>query len=221
MHKLQSFYTKVKNHFFPPKQTDFEKTVALWNRDNGDTQLRFTYPLTPDSIVWDVGGYEGQWTSDLFSKYQPTIHIFEPVSSFASKITDRFMHNEKIIVHAYGLSDRDSILPIALTEDRSSIYITEGQTEAIHLRKTSTVFTELTTGRIALMKINIEGGEYALLEDLIDSGYINQVDNIQVQFHSFVPDASTRMQTIQKNLAETHRQTYAYPFVWENWEKKL
>lgn len=220
MHKLQSFCRKVKNHFFPAQKTAFEKTVELWNEDHGDTALRLTYPLKSESIVWDVGGYEGQWASDLFSKYQPVIHVFEPVSSFAKEIADRFLYNKKITVHPYGLSDQEITLPITVTNDRSSMYIEGTETEEVPLRKGSEVFRELLTDRIALMKINIEGGEYALLEDLIVSGIIDRIDNIQVQFHSFVPNATERMEAIQRKLRETHTQTYTYPFVWENWQKK-
>lgn len=36
---------------------------------------------------------------------------------------------------------------------------------------------------IGLMKINIEGGEYELLERMIELGIINKVKDIQIQFH--------------------------------------
>jgi cellulose biosynthesis protein BcsQ len=74
--------------------------------------------------------------------------------------------------------------------------------------------------RIDLMKINIEGCEYNLLECLIGIGFIKNIKNIQVQFHDFVEDAEKRMMEIQKNLQKTHYLTYQYPFVWENWEIK-
>ena len=44
------------------------------------------------------------------------------------------------------------------------------------------------------MKINIEGGEYELLERLIAADLIRKIDDIQVQFHNFVPDAAARME---------------------------
>ena len=74
---------------------------------------------------------------------------------------------------------------------------------------------------VNLIKINIEGGEYDLLEHIIDSGEISIFENIQVQFHDFVPHASERMLKIQKELIKTHYLTYQYEFVWENWKRKL
>jgi hypothetical protein len=44
--------------------------------------------------------------------------------------------------------------------------------------------------------------------------------NIQVQFHDYTPDAAERMKKIQRALKKTHRTTYSFEFVWENWELK-
>ena len=67
------------------------------------------------------------------------------------------------------------------------------------------------------MKINIEGGEYELLEYLLDTGLATQIINYQVQFHDFVPDAEARMTAIRERLSQTHTLTYQYEFVWGNW----
>jgi len=45
--------------------------------------------------------------------------------------------------------------------------------------------------------------------------------NLQIQFHDFIIDnANERMENIQTQLAKTHKITYQYKFVWENWEIK-
>ena len=75
-------------------------------------------------------------------------------------------------------------------------------------------------GEVALMKINIEGSEYPLLEHIIDTGLIKQIRELQIQFHDFVPDAQSRMQEIQNRLSETHSPTWQYHYIWENWKRK-
>jgi len=72
---------------------------------------------------------------------------------------------------------------------------------------------------INLIKINIEGGEYELLEKMIISNLIKRFDNIQIQFHRFIANAFTKRRLIQKGLSKTHYLTYNYPFIWENWKK--
>jgi len=70
------------------------------------------------------------------------------------------------------------------------------------------------------MKINIEGGEYDLLEHVIKIGAINNIRDIQIQFHDFVDDADIRMKYLLDELSRTHLPTYQYKYVWENWRRK-
>ena len=79
---------------------------------------------------------------------------------------------------------------------------------------------EAQPGRVAVAKINIEGGEYEVLPRLIDSGLIEEIDEVQVQFHDVVPNAKQRMNEILADLALSHEPTYRYPFVWENWRRR-
>lgn len=199
MNKLSSFFTKLYRHFFPRKKTARELVVAQWEQDNRTRNLRLIYDLTPEDVVWDVGGYEGQWASDLFAKYQPTIHIFEPVASFAAHIAERFAKNPKIHVHRYGISDRDSTETISLVGDRASTFVQDQDSEEAYFRSASVVATEL--GTPTLIKLNIEGGEYPLLEDLIKSGKLKDIIHIQVQFHDFGPSCKTNPEFFIKEFA--------------------
>ena len=73
--------------------------------------------------------------------------------------------------------------------------------------------------KVDLIKINIEGGEYALIKRLIDKGLINRFSNIQVQFHDFIPNAKELRNKLRTQLEKTHKLTYDFPFVWENWQR--
>jgi hypothetical protein len=72
---------------------------------------------------------------------------------------------------------------------------------------------------IDLLKINIEGGEYELLEHIIEKTLQNKIRNIQVQFHTWIENCEDRRKNIQDILRKTHKLTYNYDFVWENWER--
>src|SRR5947209_19219821 len=73
-----------------------ERRVRPWRDINGDRTLRLSYDLGPDSVVFDVGGFEGQWASDLFARYCCHIHLFEPVPAYADRIRSRFARNPKV-----------------------------------------------------------------------------------------------------------------------------
>lgn len=190
-----------------------------WRNKNGDKTYRLFYELRPDSLVFDLGGYEGQWASDIFAMYQCSIFVFEPVEHFASNIISRFANNNHITIYPFGLSSETYKSSLSLSKDASSIYKSSGETTTIQLMKASDFLASNKIKEIDLMKINIEGGEYDLLEHLIESNWAQNIKNIQVQFHSFVPNAENRMQAIQSALSKTHSLTYQFPFVWENWRR--
>jgi len=64
----------------------YEKTILKWWSDGGDEAFRYNYELNSSSFVMDLGGYKGQWASDIFARYQCRIAIFEPVPAYASSI---------------------------------------------------------------------------------------------------------------------------------------
>lgn len=198
-------------------QTPMEKRVALWYQNPRHGDLRFDYDLNPTSQVFDLGGYEGQWTSDIHARYGCTVHVFEPVGEYVDNIRQRFTKNDKVAVHPFGLGVANTTLQIGLGGDRSSAFQAATETRTGRIVKMEEFLATQGITHINLMKINIEGGEYELLEYLLDTGLVAQIADIQVQFHDFVPDAEARMRAIQTRLRQTHSLTYQVEFVWENW----
>jgi FkbM family methyltransferase len=201
--------------------TDAEIRVAKWYADEAEDRLRLDYKLENTSVVVDLGGYEGRWTSDIFSRFRCRMHVFEPVHRFAEKLRWRFRHNPLVTVHECGLASKDEKATMFMGADGTSIFRrASAETVTIELREAATYLTGLGIDHVDLMKINIEGGEYDLLDHLIASDWITNIREVQVQFHDFVPDAQRRMAAIKEKLQATHQLTYEYPFVWENWRLK-
>lgn len=197
-------------------------SIDIWFWIDGDKTLRLNYPLNEKSLVFDLGGYKGEWASNIFKQYGAEIWIFEPVQKFYMDIYYNFLNNDKIKVFNIGLSDHNDIVDIYLSNDGTSIYNKKNSnlTEKIVLKDINDFIIEHKLTRIDLMKINIEGSEYELLETLLKTGNIRKIVNIQIQFHYWIENATTRRENIRNELAKTHRETYCFPFVWENWELK-
>jgi FkbM family methyltransferase len=193
------------------------ESLRRWFADEGDKTHRLNYPLPEKAVVFDLGGYEGEWASQILGLYGPEIYIFEPYSEYYNNIRNRFLRNRKIQVFQFGLSGVSHSARLSLADNSSSIFHTDGESVAIELVRAQTFFTEHGIERVDLMKVNIEGGEYDLLDHMIETGLIGRVIDLQVQFHDFVPDAASRLQAIRESLARTHRLTYQYEHVWENW----
>jgi FkbM family methyltransferase len=195
-------------------------SLQHWLKDEGDRTHRVLYELDEQSIVLDLGGYRGQWANEISVRYRSHLHIFEPVPEFVNQIRKRFEKNNKIKVYPFGLSNERKNETIYLANDATSTYVRKGEPCKILLIPAEEFFLNHNLMRIDLMKINIEGGEYDLLEHMIAMGLIHKISNIQVQFHRFVPNAKQRMRNIQNHLAKSHELTYQYFFVWENWKQK-
>lgn len=204
----------------PPVQpTEQEILIARWIADNGDKELRQVYDLSSSDVVLDVGGYEGQWASDIIARYGCLVHIFEPVPAFAENIKKRFSRNSSAVIHAAGLGHADGTMEIAIDDNASSQFVVGGDRIMAPILGIAEFLSREKIGEIGLMKINIEGGEYPLMEKLLSDGSISRIRELQIQFHNFVPNADTRMANIQAKLSATHYLTYQYPFIWENWRR--
>jgi len=214
---LGHVYNFARNFLKSSRQKELELRFKPWFDAKGDKTLRVDYELTESSIVIDLGGYEGQWASDMFARYRCNIFVFEPMPQFADAIKRRFARNPLVEIFAFGLSSKNSFVDLKMGADESSQYKGVGDSISVQLVKATDFFAEHDVAHIDLMKINIEGGEYDLLEHLLDSGFVSKIRNIQVQFHDFVPNAASRMHHIQERLRTTHAITYQFPFVWENW----
>jgi FkbM family methyltransferase len=203
-----------------------DRRVADWVAAGYDKTLRLDYDLGPSSVVLDAGGFEGQWASDVYARFRCRVHVFEPVREFAERIEERFARNPDITVHRVGLAGADGEGEIALHGVGSSLvadarpWAVSAARERVRLVRAADFFAEHGLDRVDLLKVNIEGGEYELLEHLIESGLVSRIANIQVQFHDFVPDADRRRRELRAALRRTHEPTYEVEWVWESWALK-
>jgi FkbM family methyltransferase len=200
----------------------FLREIDRWFNDKGDETLRLTYPLTAESIVFDLGGYHGDFAAAVNSRYGCKVYVFEPVPEFYKRCVDRFHGNSKIACFNFGLSSADGMLDIGLVENSSSFSSphAQGVMLQVHVRSIVEYIRELGVARIDLMKINIEGSEFDILPAIIKSGDIDKVQHLQIQFHNFVDCAVEQRDTIRSVLNHTHAEMWNYDFVWESWRRK-
>jgi FkbM family methyltransferase len=197
----------------------FHREVTRWFKDEGDLSMRLAYDLNQHSHVLDIGGFKGNWTSDVFSMHQCNVSVFEPVKKYHEFIEKRFAKNPKIKANNFGFGSGTKFDNIIVSAECSSMFIAEDAHESEMIILID--FNEYLAGIQVydLVKINIEGSEYELLESISENN-IKKLKNIQVQFHTFVDDCAARRNKIREKLSVTHECTYCYEFVWENWKLK-
>ncbi|MDR2955104.1 MAG: FkbM family methyltransferase [Prevotella sp.] len=222
MKKLISFFNKIKvyirQNYFPTEQ---DKSIKKWRADNGDYNLIPVHELDENSLVMDIGGFHGDFSAEIYARYSCRIKVFEPVPHFVEQMRKRFKKNRKIEIYEIGLGGHASTESMSVNQYSSSVHRNVGK-DSINIKIEDIVdwLDANNIEKVSLMKINIEGSEYELLERLINSKYIHSTNEIQVQFHDFFPDAKEKMTKIQDKLSKTHELTYQYPFIWENWKLK-
>jgi len=194
-------------------------SLQKWFGDNGDKTHRLNYELNEDSVVFDLGGFEGGWSADIVEKFNCNVYIFEPVQVYYEKIVDRFKSNSKVRAFNIGLCNKNELVDIFYNGDSSSMIFKTSTVEKIQIKNICDFLDDIKINKIDLIKINIEGAEFDLLDEIINRGYQDKFDNIQVQFHKMFDDCYERRDAIRKKLSETHHLTYDYTFVWENWKK--
>ena len=205
------------------RKDEFLAQHRLWLAAEGDRTLRLDYPLGPDSVVFDVGGYQGDFAAQMRQRYGCQVHLFEPVARFHRHCVERFAADPAVFCHPFGLGDKEEELEMRDDSDASGAFnpASAGKpVEKVRVRPFSIVFSESGVCRIDLLKVNIEGGEFALLEHLIATGLINDVVHLQVQFHDFFPDAAPRRDRLRQLLGRTHVVQWNFPFIWESWKRR-
>lgn len=204
-----------------------EAAVLLhkWHKDKGDSLIRFDYQLGNKSVVFDVGGYKGDFAFRINQLFGCRVFVFEPANLFYQDCKTRFIGNSKIKTYNYGVSDVAESAVLNLNTSGSTLFPEELPpnmesklaTEQVSLRTLPDILEELEVSMVDLMELNVEGAEFKILPHLIETGAIKKIRCLQVQFHKFFPDATLLRDQIRAKLLETHDELYCYPFVWESW----
>jgi FkbM family methyltransferase len=175
--------------------------------------------LENDDTIYDVGGYLGSWTSAMLMKYPCKYHVFEPHPEAFRKLTERFSDRPEVHLHEFALGGANGVVSLSSAAEGSSIVSNRGS-NSVEV-KLMDVRRNLRHQRnpVALMKLNIEGAEYDLLEQLLWSEESMLAGDFLVQFHSGPPHAKQRYERIARKLGETHYCVWRYAFLWELWRK--
>jgi FkbM family methyltransferase len=215
--KVRRLIERLRMSLLPSEQ---QRELKRWYADGGDEALRYNYDLDANSLVFDVGGYKGQFASDIYARYNCRILVFEPVNAFATGIRTRFHCNDRIEVVSIALGASRRSENISICDDGSSLLKPGYRKEVVEVEDVALFLSERKILCIDLMKVNIEGGEYELLPRLCETALIKIVRNLQIQFHEVARDSEMKMEDIHKELAKTHAPTYQYRYVWENWQRR-
>ncbi|MCM0605500.1 MAG: FkbM family methyltransferase [Xanthomonadaceae bacterium] len=186
-----------------------------WFLFKGDEKLLLNHRLSKDSLVMDIGGYKGVFIKQILNISPVNVHLFEPIPEYIGVLKDKFKDQSNVIIHQFGLSDHDGRVEFYMNSDGTSEFGKAGNKISVELKKASQFFDSLGIKSIDLFSLNIEGGEYSVLDDLIKSGWLSKIKFMQIQFHQTVPNSNSLRESLIEKIQATHEATFSYPFVWE------
>lgn len=191
--------------------------ARLWITLRGDQRVHRHLRIAPGELVIDVGAYEGEFTAMVRAEYGAVVIAIEPMPDFAAALNERFKGDAAVTVVPAALGREDGTILIHNAQDGSSAWVSGGSSFQVPVVDVSAV---LGKGHAALVKMNAEGAEFDVLDKLIETGQIRQINSMLVQFHKFVPGAVQRRTAIRNQLRATHRCTLSVPWVWEVWRRR-
>jgi FkbM family methyltransferase len=180
--------------------------------------------IDSDGLVVDVGAFTGSWAQHIVDRYDPVIYAFEPNPKSYQSLERKAAGNPKLHPMKYGLGGEDATVEFTLNglgssmcDDRTAH--SDMERIEVEIAAIDRVWQDLGLGQVDLMKINIEGAEFSLLDRMIKAGLLENVRCFLIQFHEWHPGAHRKRKKIRGELAKTHRLEWDYRFVWEKWQR--
>jgi len=144
--------------------------------------------VTKDSVVYSFGvGEDVSFDLELINRFGVVVHAFDPTPRSINWVRAQDF-SDNFVLHEYGLADFDGEVffnpprdPNGFSHtilDRPS---TKENAITVPVKKLETIMKELGHNMIAILKMDIEGAEYQVIEDMAAST-IRPVQ-VLVEFH--------------------------------------
>lgn len=184
---------------------------------------RYQYPLNADSLVVDCGGFKGDFARRIAQTYGCKVLCAEPV--FTDEILAGTSGHGDITVVPFGVGAIERNARFGIAGDSTGQYAIRDEKKHVHIRAVSNfligALTVYSKTEIDLLKLNIEGMEYEVLDQLCGTGEIRIANYIQVQFHGFAPNLERRLEHLIGKIKETHDLEWgSNPFLWMSFKRR-
>ena len=224
-----SIFTKSKQRFrrHKLKQLGIEpvscKTSSLYGGDHGwvvDESL-----LNKESVIYSVGvGSNIDFDIELINSFGATVHAFDPTPRSIEWVKNQQLPKH-FIFHPFGLSAENGHMDFFPPSKASSTHFSPidryGDTNNIvraPVKDIDTIASELKHKEIDLLKMDIEGAEYEVIEALPKNRVA--INQILIEFHhmykgipiSKTVDAISTLSNLGFELFNISPRTYEFSF---------
>ena len=195
---------------------DFLSPLQKYIMDGYDDFLYSNLNLNEDSIVVILGGYRGVSSKSIIDRYNPYMHIIEPIPTYFNYLQGIF-NGEKAVVYQFAAHSANELITMGLAGEETGIRATTQISIQVEAKDIGEFIRSLNE-KVDLIEINIEGGEYAVIDHLIATENIKLIRTLLIQFHQYDFNDEYKRAKLRKFLNKTHENIFTYPWVWERWD---
>jgi FkbM family methyltransferase len=149
--------------------------------------------LGSDSVVYSAGiGEDSTFDAGLIERFGCEVHGFDPTPKGLAHGQSLAAREPRFHMHPVGVWNEDTVLSFFAPRDPShdswsalNLQKTDDSIE-FEVKRVPTLMRELGHDRIDLLKIDVEGAEYRVLEDVLAAGL--EIPQISVEFDEPPPD---------------------------------
>lgn len=184
---------------------------------------RYDYPLTKDSLVVDCGGFNGDFACRINEKYGCMVLVSEPV--FHEKLYLRVYGNPYITIDPRAVGGIARKARFGVAGDSTGQFAVRDENVEVDVMHVSE-FLKMAIGdfgrsEVDLLKLNIEGMEFEVLDHLCGTMDICCVKYLQVQFHQYANDLDGRIYHLVRRIQETHDLEWgSNPYLWMSFKRR-
>ncbi len=167
--------------------------------------------LAPGCVVYSVGvGDNLAWDYTMIEHFGATVHAFDPTPASVRWVRQQRLP-QRFFFHPIGLAAHDGMAHFTLPTRGSRFNYHPVEASAgdecleAPVARLGTLMGQLGHARLDVLKMDIEGGEYAVIDDLLATGV--SIRQLLVEFHHHFPEIGLARteQTVQALAAAGYR----------------
>ena len=149
--------------------------------------------IDSSSVIYSFGvGEDISFDIAIIEKFGSVVHAFDPTPRSIQWCKKQSLPSN-FVLHEYGIVDFNGVVSFNPPENQNHIShtildrpTTKNKAIKVPVKKITTIMEELKHDKIGLLKMDIEGAEYAVIDDMIASNIYP--DQLLIEFHHRFPN---------------------------------
>jgi FkbM family methyltransferase len=186
--RLHSHWEGIRSPKHAQRNVEYRCTVCRLGSEYGGWVVNPDH-LCTESVVYSFGvGEDASFDRALMEQFDVQLHAFDPTPRSIAWVENQIWP-ANFVFHSFGVAARDGVVEFFPPENPAHVShtlierpATASQTISVEMKSLRTIVDMLGHRRIAVLKMDIEGAEYEVIEQMVNMNDL-QIDQVLVEFH--------------------------------------